>query len=143
MTSLNKDQNGLLPESIDELADILLILNTSGEVFFLKNDEDVGKSWVVHKKGALFTEINGTIFAPENLKNHHEISNSTGVVPLSNVRRLFPHYDPQMLIEFTMLLELCHAYQEVTVQSWTCWRLALPSVKYQCTLRELGVNEVC
>ena len=33
--------------------------------------------------------------------------------------------------------------KKFTVQKVTCWQLALGSVKYQCTLMELGVNEVC
>ena len=33
--------------------------------------------------------------------------------------------------------------KKFTVQMVTRWRLALVSVKYQCTLMELGVNELC
>ena len=101
-------QNGQLPNSVDELSDLLATVNESGEILFLKNDTNIGKSWVILAKDVLLNEINGTIFAPKGFKNHHDISNSTGVVPLSNIRRLFPHHDPQMLIGFMMHLELCH-----------------------------------
>ena len=101
-------QNGQLPESITELSDLLATVNESGEILFLKNDSNIGKSWVIFAKDVLLNEINGTIFAPKRFNNHHDISNSTGVVPLSNIRRLFPHHDPQMLIGFMMHLELCH-----------------------------------
>ena len=102
------ERNGQLPNSVDELSGFLTILNESGELLYLKNDSDIKQSWIILRKDALLKEINGTIFAPENFKNHHEISNSTGVVPLSNIRRVFPHHDPQMLIGFMMHLELCH-----------------------------------
>ena len=101
-------QNGQLPNSIDELADLMATVNESGDLLFLKNDTNIDKSWIILAKNVLLNEINGTIFAPKGFKNHHDISNSTGVVPLSNIRRLFPHHDPQMLIGFMMHLELCH-----------------------------------
>ena len=101
-------QNGQLPKSITELSDLLATVNESGEILFLKNDANIGKSWVIFAKDVLLNKINGTIFAPKGFKNYHDISNSTGVVPLSNIRRLFPHHDPQMLIGFMMHLELCH-----------------------------------
>ena len=100
--------NGQLPKNITELSDLLVTLNQSGEILFLKNDANIDKSWVILAKDVLLNEINGTIFAPKGFKNHHNISNSTGVVRLSNIRRLFPHHDPQMLIGFMMHLELCH-----------------------------------
>jgi ankyrin repeat protein len=95
-------------ESIAELSAFLMTLNESGEILFLKNDTNIDRSWVILTKDVLLNEINGTIFAPKGFKNYHDISNSTGVVPLSNIRRLFPHHDPQMLIGFMMHLELCH-----------------------------------
>jgi hypothetical protein len=101
-------QNGQLPKNIAELSVFLMTLNESGEILFLKNDTNIGRSWIILAKDVLLNEINGTIFAPKGFKNYHDISNSTGVVPLSNIRRLFPHHDPQMLIGFMMHLELCH-----------------------------------
>ena len=100
--------NGQLPKCIDELSDLLATINESGEILFLKNDANMGKSLVILAKDVLLNEINGTIFAPKGFKNYHHISNSTGVVPLSNIRKLFPHHDPQILIGFMMHLELCH-----------------------------------
>ena len=107
---LNREfsRNGQLPKSIHELSDLLTTLNASGELLLLKKDSDMGKSWVVLKKDRLFSEINGTIFAPEIFKNYHNISNSTGVIPLSYIKKLFPHYDPRMLVGFMIHLELCH-----------------------------------
>ena len=101
-------QNGQLPKSVNELSDLLAIVNENGGILFFKNNTNIDKSWVILAKDVLLNEINGTIFAPKGFKNHHDISNSTGVVRLSNIRRLFPHHDPQMLIGFMMHLELCH-----------------------------------
>ena len=110
LLALNREfsRNGQLPKSIHELSDLLTTLNASGELLLLKKDSDMGKSWVVFKKDRLFSEINGTIFVPEIFKNYHNISNSTGVIPLSYIKKLFPHYDPQMLVGFMIHLELCH-----------------------------------
>jgi len=34
----------------------------------------VGEDWVIINKQAILSEINGTIFAPENFKQHHNIA---------------------------------------------------------------------
>ena len=51
------ERNGQLPESMNELSDLLTVLNESGEVLFLKTDKDIGKSWIVLTKGALLMEL--------------------------------------------------------------------------------------
>ena len=103
----------LLPRTIDELSCQLTILNESGECLYLKNKHNLRESWVILKKDVLLAGINGTIFAPENfIQHHHNISNNTGVVPLSKIRKMFPHYNPRMLIEFMTHLEFCHEIPE-------------------------------
>ena len=106
------DRNIQLPESINELSDLLTILNENGELLLLRSSKNIGKTWIILKKDTVLREINGTIFAPERFRNHCEISNSTGVVPLSNIKRVFPHHDPQMLVGFMIHLELCHEISE-------------------------------
>ena len=103
------ERNGQLPETIYELSDLMTSLNESGELLYLKNDNDISKSWVILKKDTLFSEIHGTIFAPKSFKNYHKLTkNSTGVVPLSNIGRALSQYDPQMLVQFMIHFELCH-----------------------------------
>ena len=98
----------LLPENIEELSRHVTTLSESGELLYLKYNQDVGRSWVILKKDVLLEEVNGTMFAPANFRQHHDISNSTGVVPLSNIRRLFSNHDPRMLVGFMTHLEFCH-----------------------------------
>ena len=38
------ERNGQLPESMNELSDLLTVLNEIGEVLFLTTDKDIGKS---------------------------------------------------------------------------------------------------
>ena len=124
----------LLPRSVEELSCQLTILNESGELLYLKNSEDVGRSWVILKKDVLLAEVNGTIFAPDNFKQHHDISNSTGVVSLK-IGGVFSDHDPQVLAGFMTHLEFCHeiaeseaklisrqeSYSSTTVNQETCY----------------------
>ena len=98
----------LLPKNNEELSHQLTTLSESRELLFLKNDQNVEKSWLIIKKEVLLAEINAIIFAPSNFKQHQAIANSTGVVPLSNIKRLFSSYDHQMITGFMTHLEFCH-----------------------------------
>ena len=65
------------------------------------------KVWVVVNKGILLTEVDGILFAPETFKEHVDIASNTGIVSVSGLTRLFPKYDPDMLIHFLKNMELC------------------------------------
>ena len=58
-------------------------------------------------KGILLSEVNGILFAPETFKEHNDIASNTGIVSVSGLNRLFPDYDPDMLICFLQKMELC------------------------------------
>ena len=58
-------------------------------------------------KGILLTEVDGILFAPETFKEHVDIASNTGIVSVSGLTRLFPKYDPDMLIRFLKNMELC------------------------------------
>ena len=51
--------------------------------------------------------MNGTIFAPERFQHHKNFPQSTGVVVLSRIRKEFPEYEAEMILEFLKLLEFC------------------------------------
>uniref|UniRef100_A0A1X7SEK1 Uncharacterized protein n=1 Tax=Amphimedon queenslandica TaxID=400682 RepID=A0A1X7SEK1_AMPQE len=70
----------------------------------LKSEDKV---WVVVNKGILLTEVDGILFAPETFKEHVDIASNTGIVSVSGLTRLFPKYDPDMLIRFLKNMELC------------------------------------
>ena len=101
-----------LPSSATELSQHLTTLSDKGQFLFLRNARKVEDSWVVIDKAVLLSEVNGTIFAPDNFKQHHDIANSTGVVPFSKIREVFPERDPDMVVAFLQHLEFCQEISE-------------------------------
>ena len=91
----------LLPQNPENLFQLISSLSNSGLVLLVKSTKSIEESWIVLQKPALLTEINGTVFAPENFKEHRQgFAMSTGVVPFSKIRREFPHYNPKMIAGF-------------------------------------------
>ena len=103
---------GILPTNTTELSQHLTMLSDKGQFLFLRNARKVEDSWVVIDKAVLLSEVNGTIFAPDNFKQHHKIANSTGVVPFSKIRETFPKRDPDMVVAFLQHLEFCQEISE-------------------------------
>ena len=106
-----------LPTNTTELSQHLTTLSDKGQFLFLRNAQKVEDSWVVIDKAVLLSEVNGTIFAPDNFKQHHKIANSTGVVPFSKIREVFakPKRDPDMVVAFLQHLEFCQEISEAEV----------------------------
>ena len=104
-----------LPTNTTELSQHLTTLSDKGQFLFLRNARKVEDSWVVIDKAVLLSEVNGTIFAPDNFKQHHKIANSTGVVPFSKIREAFPERDPDMVVAFLQHLEFCQEISEAEV----------------------------
>ena len=78
----------------------------------MENNTDVGKGWIILQKELLLAEINGTIFSPERFAQHHDVSNSTGVVPLSKIKEVFPTHDPESIAGLLCHLQYCHEIGE-------------------------------
>ena len=70
---------------------------------------------MVINQAVLLSEVNGTVFAPDNFKQHHNIANSTGVVPFTKIREVFPKRDPDMVVAFLRHLEFCQEILEAEV----------------------------
>ena len=104
-----------LPTNTTELSQHLTTLSNKGQFLFLRNARKVEDSWVIIDKAVLLSEVNGTIFAPDNFKQHHNIANSTGVVPFSKIREVFPERDPDMVVAFLQHLEFCKEISEAEV----------------------------
>ena len=104
-----------LPTNTMELSQHLTTLSDKGQFLFLRNARKVEDSWVVIDKAVLLSEVIGTIFAPDNFKQHHKIANSTGVVPFSKIREVFPERDPDMVVAFLQHLEFCQEISEAEV----------------------------
>ena len=96
-----------LPGSIAALNLVCDELNDRGHILFLKNIDNQKKSWVIIDKVSLLSKVTGTIFAPNDFKEHCQIAESTGVVPLSRLIENFPDYKSEVLIGFLTHLEFC------------------------------------
>ena len=115
----------ILPANATELSQYLTTLSDKGQFLFLKNARKVEDSWVVINKAVIMSEVNGTVFAPDNFKQHHKIANSTGVVPFSKIREVFSKQNPDMVIAFLQHLEFCQEISEagvslITTQHFRC-----------------------
>ncbi|XP_064387638.1 uncharacterized protein LOC135335896 isoform X2 [Halichondria panicea] len=65
------------------------------------------KSFLVFDQATLLSRVTGTVFAPENFRQHCKLASSTGVVPLSKFSKEFDGFDTEMLTAFMSHLELC------------------------------------
>ena len=113
--ALKVEDREFLPSNASELSQHLTTLSDKGQFLFLTNARKVEDSWVVINKAVLLSEVNGTIFAPNNFKQHHNIANSTGVVSFSKVREIFPKRDPDLVVAFLRHLEFCQEISESEV----------------------------
>ena len=103
--SAGEDNNDyVIPNKGEDVLDALHSLHSTGLISVLKSEDKV---WVVVNKGILLTEVDGILFAPETFKEHVDIASNTGIVSVSGLTRLFPKYDPDMLICFLKNMELC------------------------------------
>uniref|UniRef100_A0A1X7T756 Uncharacterized protein n=1 Tax=Amphimedon queenslandica TaxID=400682 RepID=A0A1X7T756_AMPQE len=103
--SAGKNNNDyVIPDKREDVLDVLHSLHSIGLINVLKSEDKV---WVVVNKGILLTEVDGILFAPKTFKEHVDIASNTGIVSVSGLTRLFPEYDPDMLICFLKNMELC------------------------------------
>ena len=103
--SAGKDNNDyVIPDKREDVLDALDSLHSTGLISVLKSEDKV---WVVVNKGILLTEVDGILFAPKTFKEHVDIASNTGIVSVSGLTRLFPEYNPDMLICFLKNMELC------------------------------------
>ena len=103
--SAGKDNDDyFIPDKREDVLDVLDSLHSTGLISVLKSEDKV---WIVVNKGILLTEVDGILFSPETLKEHVDIASNTGIVSVSGLTRLFPKYDPDMLICFLKNMDLC------------------------------------
>ena len=99
----------LLPIFKDPLLSLLKSLHTGGHILLLEGVED---SWIVMNQDALFKTVNGILFAPKDFKQHVQLDNNTGVVPLSKLQSLFPQLDFNMVKQFIVHYEFCQQIED-------------------------------
>ena len=104
MSAAKDNVDYVLPDEREEVLDVLHSLDSTGLIKVLKSKDNV---WVIVNKGILLSEVDGILFAPKTFKEHVDIASNTGIVSVSGLTRLFPDYDPDMLICFLKNMELC------------------------------------
>ena len=110
-TSVQENRE-LLPQDSDRLIPLLSTLSDKGLLLLVKGGESNGDWWIILQKPALLGEINGTIFAPKDFRQHKDLSKSTGVVPFFKLKEEFPNYNPNMVTEFLIHLEFCFKIED-------------------------------
>ena len=121
--SAGKDNNDyFIPDKREDVLDVLDSLHSTGLISVLKSEDKV---WVVVNKGILLTEVDGILFAPETFKEHVDIASNTGIVSVSGLTRLFPEYDPDMLICFLKNMELCQELNQFFLRMTNLHQLAV------------------
>ena len=104
MSAAKDNVDYVIPDEREEVLDVLHSLDSTGLIKVLKSEDKV---WVIVNKGILLSEVDGILFAPKTFKEHVDIASNTGIVSVSGLTRLFPDYDPDMLICFLKNMELC------------------------------------
>ena len=104
MSAAKDNVDYVLPDKREKVLDVLHSLDSTGLIKVLKSEDKV---WVIVNKGILLSEVDGILFAPKTFKEHVDIASNTGIVSVSGLTRLFPDYDPDMLICFLKNMELC------------------------------------
>ena len=95
-----------LPSNPSVVTDLLSTLSDKGLILFINNGTS---NWVIIKKSTLLSEVNGILFAPKSIEQvHKNIASNTGVVPVSALKKVFPAYDTDMIVNFLLSLEFCH-----------------------------------
>ena len=90
----------------DMLASSLGTLADKGLILFLRNNDHLSSSCIVIDKAQVLQEINGTLFAPHSFKEHRQIASNTGIVSVSLLYDIFPHYH-DILVAMLTSLQFC------------------------------------
>ena len=97
-----------IPKETSEILQLCDELNQRGNILFLKDAQGSENSWIILEREALLSRVTGTVFSPENFKQHCDLATSTGVVPFSKICIHFPDLDTDMITQFLCHLEFCH-----------------------------------
>ena len=115
VSAVAKENDSSLPNDQSVLTDILTTLSDKGLILFIHHPHS---SWVVVKTEALLNEINGTLFAPRQFKEHRDIlASNTGIVSTSSLLSVFPHYNTDMLVGFLQSLNFCRPVEPSVLEN--------------------------
>ena len=107
-----------LPSDETVLFDYLSILSDKGLLLFLRN-KIVSNSWIIINKTSLLAEVNGILFNQNIKRLPTPTSSNTGIVHVSVLQEVFQDYDINMLIDFLISMEFCHAIESDTLNTIT------------------------
>ena len=113
VSAIAKENNSSLPSDQSVLTEILTTLSDKGLILFIQHHQS---SWIVVKTETLLNEINGTLFAPDHFKEHRDLASNTGIVPVSNLHKVFPDYNSEMLVGFLTSLDFCRPVDPSVLQ---------------------------
>ena len=115
VSAIAKENNSSLPSDQSVLTEILTTLSDKGLILFIRHHQS---SWIVVKTEALLNEINGTLFAPRQFKEHRDIlASNTGIVSTSSLLSVFPHYNTDMLVGFLQSLNFCRPVEPSVLEN--------------------------
>ena len=103
LKAIQETYHKLLTVTSSDLHSDLCELNDLGYIIYLKGSE----RWIVLDQATLLSQAQGVLFAPADFKQHHNLSNATGVVPVSRITELFSPLDTDMLVQVLCYLEFC------------------------------------
>ena len=113
VAAITQENDSSLPSDQSVLIEILTTLSDKGLILFVHHPYS---SWVIVRTEALLNEINGTLFAPIHFKEHRDLASNTGIVPMSNLHKVFPDYHLDMLVGFLMSLQFCRPVDPSVLQ---------------------------
>ena len=113
ISAITQENDSTLPSDPSVLTEFLTTLSDKGLILFLKHFQS---SWIVVKTEILLNEINGTLFAPQHFKEHCDLASNTGIVPTSNLLKVFPQHNPEMLLGFLESLDFCRPVDHSVLQ---------------------------
>ena len=108
-------QCGLISTENEELSQQLTTLSEGKYLLFLKNHQDVNKSWMIFNTDILFESMNTVIFECNTSTTIH-FPNAAGIISLAEIKSMFPDYDPQTVIGLAIQLMFCCEINESEAQ---------------------------
>ena len=115
VSAIAKENDSSLPSDQSVLTEILTTLSDKGLILFIRHHQF---SWIVVKTEALLNEINGTLFAPRQFKEHRDIlASNTGIVSTSSLLSVFPHHNTDMLVGFLQSLNFCRPVEPSVLEN--------------------------
>ena len=115
VSAIAKENDSSLPSDQSVLTEILTTLSDKGLILFIRHHQS---SWIVVKTEALLNEINGTLFAPRQFKEHRDIlASNTGIVSTSSLLSVFPHHNTDMLVGFLQSLNFCRPVEPSVLEN--------------------------